>query len=317
MEKYDVVIIGAGAAGLSAGIYAGRYNMKTVIINKEFGGETSKGGTIENWPGDIEVDGYELMSRMRKHAEKFNAKIVDGTVEKVEKNGDCFDITVGDVTYHTPSVVVALGAERRRLGLPNEDELTGKGVHFCVTCDGPIYAGRTVALVGGGDAAVKGAILMSEYVEKIYMLVRAKAMRAEPINQEKLKVLGDKVEILYETKVKEIVPNEKGFFGKVILDKEYNGSTDLDVDGLFIDIGAEPNTKTLDGLGVKTDKAGYLDVDNMMRTNIHGIFAAGDIMNHFGHFKQDITAAATGAVAATSAYEHYKDHGHDDKCSHN
>ncbi len=317
MEKYDVVIVGAGAAGLSAGIYAGRYNMKTVIINKEFGGETSKGGNIENWPGDIEVDGYELMSRMRKHAEKFNAEIVDGTVDKIEKNGDCFDIIVGDTVYHTPSVIVALGAERRRLGLPHEDELTGKGVHFCVTCDGPIYAGRTVALVGGGDAAVKGALLMSEYVEKIYMIVRAKKMRAEPINQEKLKEIGDKIEILYETKVKEIVPNEKGFFGKVILDKEYNGSMDLDVDGLFIDIGAEPNTETLDGLGVKTDEAGYLDVDNMMRTNIHGIFAAGDIMNHFGHFKQDITAAATGAVAATSAYDHHKDHKYDDKCSHN
>jgi len=316
MEKYDVVIIGAGAAGLSAGIYAGRYNMKTAIINKDFGGETSKAGIIENWPGDLEVDGYELMSRMKKHAEKTGAEIIDGTVDRVEKEWECFNIVVGDKTYHTPSVIVALGAERRRLGLPNEDELTNKGVHYCVTCDGPIYSGKIIALVGGGDAAVKGAALVAEYVEKIYMLVRGTELRAEPINQEKLKELGDKIEIIYETEVKEIVPNEKGLFDKIVLTKEYNGSTEMDVDGLFIEVGAQPNTAVLEGLGVETDKAGYIDVDNMMRTNVHGIFAAGDIVNHFEHFKQDITASATGAVAATTAYAHYKEHGRTNKCTH-
>jgi len=308
MEKYDLIVIGTGAAGLSAGVYAGRYNMKTLVVGKEFGGETAKAGSIENWPGDISVDGYELMSRMKKHAEHVGAKVIDGEVKKVEKDGDCFNVTIDDTTYHAGSIVLGLGSERRRLGLPNEKELTGKGVHFCVTCDGPIYSGRTIALVGGGDAAVKGVNLIAEYVEKIFLLVRGKEFRAEPINVTEMKKLGDKVEVLYETEVKEIVPNEKGLFEKVILTKEYNGSTDLNVDGLFIEVGAVPNTDIVEPLHLKHDATKYLEVDSMMRTSEPGVYAAGDIVNHFEHFKQDITASAMGAVAATSAYGYYKEH---------
>lgn len=307
MENYDVIIIGSGAAGLSAAVYAGRYNMKTLVVGKDFGGETARAGAIENWPGDISVDGYELMRRMKKHAEHVGAEIIDAEVTKVQKDGDCFNVITGDTTRHARSLILGLGSERRRLGIPNEKELTGKGVHFCVTCDGPIYTGKRVALVGGGDAAIKGANMIAEYVDKIYLIVRARELRAEPINVAELKEKGDKVEILYETEIKEIVPSDKEMFEKVILTKEYNGSNDLDVDGLFIEIGAVPNTDIVDPLHLAHDSEKYLVVDNMMRTSEPGVMAAGDIVNHFKHFKQDITASAMGAVAATSAYEYCKE----------
>ncbi len=314
MKKYNLIIIGTGAAGLSAGVYAGRYNMKTLIVGKEFGGETARAGEIENYPGEIGIDGYELMTKMKKHAEHVGAEVVTGEVERVEKIDDCFNVTIGDEIHHATSVVLGLGSERRRLGLVNEEELTGKGVHYCVTCDGPIYSGKTIAMVGGGDASVKGVNLVSEYVKKVYLIVRGDKMKAEPINISEMEKLGDKVEVLYETQVEEIIPNEKGMFDKVVLNKEVNGSKELDVDALFVEIGAVPNTDIVEPLHIEHDKTRYIEVDNMMRTSVPGVYAAGDIVNHFGHFKQDITAAATGAVAATSAYEYYKSN--KDKCSH-
>jgi len=309
MKKYDCIIIGTGAAGLSAGIYAGRYNMKTLIIGKEFGGQTSWAGIIENYPGYKEIDGYELMSKMKEQAESAGAEIIDGEVSKIEKEGDCFNV-FSDETYHASSVVLALGSQRRQLGLPNEEELTGKGVHYCITCDGPVYGGKTIAVVGGGDAAVKGASLAAEHAEKIYIIARGDKLRAEPANQEKLKRAGDKIEIIFNTQIKEIIGKEK--LEKVILDKEYNGSKELKLDGLFIEIGSIPNVSPAAPLGLALDYDGHIEVDGNMSTNVKGVYAAGDIMNLFEHFKQDITAAATGAMAATSAYNYYKDN----TCSH-
>jgi len=315
MEHYDVIIIGTGAAGLSAGVYAGRYNLKTLIIGKEFGGETARAGAIENWPGIESIDGYDLMKNIKGHASRVGAEIVDGEVSKVEKKDGCFDVFSGDKIYHATNVVLTLGAERRRLGLSNEKELTGKGVHYCTTCDGPIYTGKTIAVVGGGDASVKGINLAGQYAEKIYLLVRGGALRAEPINVERMKQLGDKVEILYQTEVAEIVAKD-GAFGGIVLSKEYNGSTALAVDGLFIEVGAVPNTAIAEPLGLEHDEFKYIKVNSMMATNVPGITAAGDIVNHFGHFKQDITSSAMGAVAATTAYDHYKEHQSQGGCAH-
>ncbi len=313
MEKYDCIIMGTGAAGLSAGIYAGRYNMKTLIIGKDFGGQTSWAGTIENYPGFKEIDGYELMNKMKEQAESVGAKIVDGEIEKIEKKENCFNIFTKKETYHASSVVLALGSEHRKLGLKNEEELTGRGVHYCITCDGPVYGGKTIAVVGGGDAAVKGASLAAEYAEKVYLIVRGEKLRADPINQEKLDRLEDKIEIIFNTNIKEIIGEDK--LEKVVLDKEHNGSKDLVLDGIFIEIGAIPNVLPVASLELTLDGDGHIEVDSKMNTNVSGVYAAGDIMNLFGHFKQDITAAATGAMAATSAYDYYK-HNSSGECSH-
>lgn len=305
--QYDLIIIGSGAAGLSAALYAGRYRMKTLIIGKEFGGETAKAGSIENYPGVPDIDGFELMNVMKKQVSSLAIELVGAEVREVSRKAHCFAVVAGKNEYQTHAILFATGAERRRLNLPNEGELTGRGVHYCVTCDGPVYSGMKIALVGGGDSSVKGAVLAAEYVSKLFLIVRGRELIAEPINMERMKALGEKIEVVLGTEVKEIIGEKK--LEKLVLSKPYGGSTELIVDGLFVEIGAIPNAELAKSLGVSLDGRGYIKVNNAMQTNIDGVFAAGDAVNHFGSFKQDITAAATGAVAATSAYDDRKLHG--------
>ncbi|MBI2023896.1 FAD-dependent oxidoreductase [Candidatus Giovannonibacteria bacterium] len=305
--QYDLIIIGSGAAGLGAAIYSGRYRMKVLVASKEFGGETAKAGVIENYPGIKAIDGYELMGAMWEQTKSLAVEIIDEEVKDVKRQGHCFEVSTKNATYQTHAIIFALGAERRRLGLPNEKELTGKGVHYCVTCDGPVYGGKTIAMAGGGDASVKGAILAAEYVNKVFLIVRGKEVQAEPVNLERMKKLGDKIELLLDTEVKEIAGEKK--LEKLILSREFKGSSELVVDGLFVEIGAVPNVELTKSIGVELDERGYIKTDAMMQTNIDGVFAAGDAVNHFGSFKQCITSAAMGAVAATSAYNDRKIHG--------
>ena len=305
--KYDLIIIGSGAAGLSAALYARRYKMETLVIQGEFGGETATAGIIENYPGILSIDGFELMQSMQKQAKDIGAVFEKGKAEKISSDGNCFTVKVGDKEFEGNTVILAIGSERRHLNLPNEKELTGKGVHYCVTCDGPVYSGKTVAMIGGGDSSVKGVNFLAEYAEKIYLIVRGKEVLAEPVNLERMKKLGDKVEVLLETEIEKIV-GEK-FLDKLILSKEYQGSKDLKVDGMFVEVGFDPDKTFAEQLGIKLDEKGYMKVDNLMHTNVQGVFAAGDATNHFGRFKQDITASALGAVAATSAYEYHQTHG--------
>ncbi|MEK7624115.1 MAG: FAD-dependent oxidoreductase [Patescibacteria group bacterium] len=305
--KYDLIIIGSGAAGLSAGIYAGRYRMRALVIGKEFGGETAKAGVIFNYPGFQSVDGYELMDLMKQQAAKLNIEMLDVEVASITRQGHRFTVTADKKIYEANAIILAIGAERRRLGLPNEKELTGRGVHYCVTCDGPVYTGKTVAVIGGGDASVKGVILEAEYAKKIFFIARRKEITAEPINLDHLRKLKNKVEIILETEVREIVGKNK--LEKLILSRPYKGSTELIVDGLFVEIGATPNISLAESLGVELDERGYIKVNNMMLTNIDGVFAAGDVVSHFKSFKQAIAAAAMGAVAANSAHNDYKIHG--------
>lgn len=305
--QYDLIIIGSGAAGLGAAIYSGRYRMKVLVIGKEFGGETAKAGAIENYPGFQTIDGFELMEAMKKQVESLTVGMIDGEVTKITRQEHCFEVAVKNTTYQTHAIIFAIGAERRRLGLPNEKELTGRGVHYCVTCDGPVYSGKTIAMVGGGDASVKGAVLAAEYVQKVFLIVRGKEVTPEPINLERMKNLGEKIEALLETEVTEIVGTSK--LEKLKLSRPFKDSDELVADGLFVEIGAIPDVALAKSIGVELDERGYIKVDHMMQTNIDGVFAAGDVVNHFGSFKQDITAAAMGAVAATSAYNDRKVHG--------
>lgn len=306
-DMYDLIIIGSGAAGLAASIYAGRYRMKTLLVEGEFGGETSRAGEIANYPGVKPIDGYELMKTMKEQGEAVGTEFTHGFVKALRREGHCFFVDVDGKTFQAKTVIFAGGAEHRRLGLPNEKELTGRGVHYCMTCDGPVYTGKTIAIVGGGDSSVKALNLGSEYFKKAYLITMEKDVRAEPINLEHLREKGDKIEIIAETQVKHIVGDGK--LEKIILTKPYKGSEELVVDGLFIEIGFNPNVELATSIGIELDEKGYIKVDNMMKTNVDGFFAAGDTVNHFGRFKQDITAAAMGTVAATSAYEDVKAHG--------
>ena len=303
---YDLIIIGSGAGGLGAALYAGRYKMRTLVISHEFGGETAKAGDIWNYPGVPSVDGFDLANTMKIQAKDIGVGFVADEVVHIERTDHCFSVQGRNASYQGHGIVFATGAERRRLGLPNEKELTGKGVHYCVTCDGPVYTGKTIAMVGGGDASVKGINLAAEYVEKAYLIVRGEKLTAEPINLEKMQSLGEKIIVLYETEVTGIIGST--VLEKVKLSKPFNNSDELVINGLFVEVGAQPKVELAVSLGVALDERGYILVDNMMRTNIDGIFACGDAVNHFGAFKQDITAAALGAVAATSAYADRNEH---------
>ncbi len=308
IAMYDLIVIGSGAAGLSAGLYAGRYKLKTLVVEGDFGGETARAGWISNYPGVKSIDGYDLMAIMKEQAKEVGTEFKSGWVTKLLREGHCYKVVVnGKDEYSAKTVIYAGGAEHKRLGLPNEKELTGKGVHYCMTCDGPLYTGKTIAIVGGGDSSVKDAVLASQYADKIYLIALEKDVRAEPINYEEMKKLGDRVVLITETAVKEIIGTNA--FEKIILSKPFNGKNELSLDGLFIRIGFLPQVELAVLIGAELDEFGYIKVDSMMRTNIDGFFAAGDTVNHFGRFKQDITAAALGSVAATSAYEDNKKHG--------
>lgn len=295
----DVIIVGSGMAGLSAALYTARYELSTIVVGAELGGATSTAWTIENYPGFKEIDGYDLIIKVKEQVEALGAKVIADKIEKIVKTDEGFKLTgESGEEFLAKSVIFTHGAARRKLNLPKEDDFSlGKGVHYCTTCDGPLYKGKTIAIVGSGDASVKGALLAVQYASKIYMIVRGNELHPEPINAERLKpFLGQKVKVLPNSQVKEILGDSR------LTGVKLSNGKELKLDGLFIEIGAVPEMELVESLGVKLDTHGYVAVDNMMETNVEGVFAAGDATNFFGHFKQDITAAAMGSVAATSAF---------------
>ena len=299
LEKVDVVIIGSGMSGLSAALYASRYELSTIVIGHEFGGATSTAWTIENYPGFKAIDGYDLMMKVKEQVEAIGAKVEADKIEKITKIADGFELEgESGEKYRGKTIIFAHGAARRKLNLPKEDDFSqGKGVHYCTTCDGPLYKGKTIAIVGSSDAAVKGANLAVQYATKIFMIVRGDKLHPEPINYERLKpYIGQKVELLTQTQVKELLGEQR------LTGVKLSNGQDLPLDGLFVEIGAVPEMALVELLGVKLDEYGYVAVNSMMETNVGGVYAAGDCTNFFGHFKQDITAAAMGSVAATSAF---------------
>ena len=233
-------------------------------------------------------------------------RVVDDRVETMVRNGDCFEVRAGDETYQGTAVILAVGRERRKLGLDHEDEWTGKGVSFCATCDAPLYRGKVAAVVGGGDAALKGAVLLGKYATTVYIIYRGEAFtRPEPANLQQLSESAN-VEPVFKTNVIQL----KGVDGLdgVLLDRQYNDSSELGLDGLFLEIGADPRVELAVQLGLELNEKNEIKVDKEMRTSVHGVFAGGDVTDASGDLKQTITAAAQGAIAATSAYAHVSAH---------
>jgi thioredoxin reductase (NADPH) len=305
-NHYDVIIVGHGAAAFSAALYAGRYKMSTLIIGAEFGGETATSNIIENYPGYLQIDGLDLMLNMQQQVEALDVNIIDGQVDRIIREPDRITVKTADQSYRTGSVILAVGRERRRLGLPREKELTGKGIAYCATCDAPLFRGKAVGVVGGGDSAIKGSIVLANYASKVYIIYRGSTFtRPEPINIQKL---SEKpiVETLFEASVVDLLgePLLQG----LIIDQKGKGQRKLDVEGLFIEIGADPRIELAQSLGVQLNDRSEIIVDKLMRTNVHGVFAAGDVTDGAGDLKQVVTAAAQGVIAATSAYQHVVEH---------
>lgn len=297
----DVLIIGAGPAGLTAGLYAARGCLKTVIAEKSaIGGQAATTWEIENMPGTPEgTTGPSLVARMREQCEVFGAEFVTGAYKGMIKEESGFSVAIGKQVYKTKSVVIAAGASPRLLGCPGEKEFRGMGVSYCATCDANFYRNLDVAVVGGGDTAVEEALYLTKFAKKVTIIHRRDAFRATAILSERAKA-DPKIEIIWDTVVEEIAGEQ--LVNKVLLRNVKTGeNSELPVDGVFVFVGQEPNSKPF-AEDVALDERGYIISDETMATNQPGVFAAGDIRPKM--LRQVVTAAADGAIAAVSAMKY-------------
>ena len=305
VEKVDVLIAGQGAGAYSAALYSARYQMSALLVAEQFGGETAIGGEIENYPGYPSIDGYDLMLKMKEQVDGLGVPLKSSNLASVVRSGDGFLSTLDDGTQiDSLSIVLAIGRERRKLNLPNEESLVGRGVSYCSTCDAPLYRKRKVVVVGGGSAAVEGAILLGKYATEVWLVYRKGAFtRPEPILVKQLNQT-ENVHQVMEMEIAELIADDTGLTG-VRLNKPFEGTDHIDIDGIFIEIGADPRVEIAQSLGVELNpETNEIHVDRSMKTNVPGFYAAGDITDGSGALKQTVTAAAQGAIAALAAYEH-------------
>lgn len=302
--EYDVVIVGGGPAGLSAAIYASRNLLRTAVISKDFGGQVLDAHSVENYPGFVKVTGEELMRKFREHAEHFGAELVQATVQHIERDGEVFVVETDKGETRAPAVIYATGSTHRRLGVPGEEELAGRGVSYCAICDAALFRGKVVAVIGGGNTAFMDADLLTQHASKVYIVHRRREFRAEPTWVERLRK-NPKVEFVTPYVVERIVGKDR--VEKLIVKNRETGETDeLPVDGVFIDVGMVPRTELAGRLGVELDERGYIVVREDQSTNVPGFFAAGDVTTGMNGVHQIVTAAAEGAIAALSAYDYLK-----------
>jgi thioredoxin reductase (NADPH) len=302
-REYDLIIIGAGPAGLCAALYAGRGMLKALTIERGApGGELLNTDLIEDYIGFESIKGWELAQKMAAHAKKFGAEILTDTVERVRKAADgWFDIATarGD-NYRARAVILTAGGTPVKLGVPGEKEYAGKGVSYCAVCDGAFFKGERLAVVGGGDAAVEEADYLTRYASKVHLVHRRDEFRASPILQERT-FANPKIEVIRNTIVPEIVGNEKGVQHVVLEDTGTGERSNLKVGGVFVFAGFKPNTQLVEG-HVHHDPGGYFITDERMMTSIPGLFAAGDVRSQL---TRQITTAVGDATTAAIAVEKY------------
>ncbi|MCK5611650.1 FAD-dependent oxidoreductase [Candidatus Pacearchaeota archaeon] len=290
-EKYDLVIIGAGPAGLTAAIYAARYKLNAIVLGKLPGGLASEASEVWNYPGVPKVGGMELMMKMIKQVKELGIEIKNETVEDLACG---FSVTTNKATYDAKKILIATGSTRNKLGLPREKELSGKGVSYCATCDSGFYKDKVAGVVGGGDAALMAADLLSRFATKVYIFYRKdKFFRGEPAWVEQVEK-NKKIKSMFNTEVAELLGKEKLEGVKLKDGKE------IKLDGLFIEVGSSPNIEIAGKLGIKMDGQ-YIATDKKQQTSILWAYAAGDITNNT--FKQIVVACGEGATAVHSAYE--------------
>jgi thioredoxin reductase (NADPH) len=296
----DVVILGAGPAGLTAAIYAARANHAPVVITGPlFGGQLALTTEVENFPGFPDgVLGPELMELMKRQAERFGAEIRIGDVTDVELTQSPLRMTFNGELIETKSLIIATGASARLLDVPGEREFFGRGVSTCATCDGFFYRDKTVAVVGGGDSAVEEGTFLTRYASKVFLVHRRDRLRASQILQDRARK-NDKIDFIWDTVVEEIIGDaDKGVTTARLRNVKTGAEEERQVEGVFLAIGHVPNTKIFEGQ-LKLDEQGYIVTDSRMHTNIRGVFACGDCQDHI--YRQAITAAGTGCVAAMEA----------------
>ncbi|BAT72050.1 thioredoxin reductase (NADPH) [Thermosulfidibacter takaii ABI70S6] len=301
MKKcYDLIIVGAGPAGLTAGIYAARARMDALIIERFApGGQIALSDWVENYPGfDEGISGMELTERMRKQAEKMGINFVNAEAKGLEEYRDRKVLYADSDWYEARTIIVATGASPKQLGVEGEKEFVGRGVSYCATCDGAFYKGMEVAVVGGGDTAVQEAIFLTKFASKVYLIHRRDKLRAAPILQERL-FKNEKIEVIWDTVVEKIV-GDGAVEGVELKNVKTGEKKFLKVAGVFIFIGIKPNTAFV-GDVLELDANGFIITNENLETNVPGVFAAGDVRRK--NLRQVVTACADGAIAVYQAQQ--------------
>jgi len=304
MSNYDLIIIGGGPAGITAGIYAARQEMNFLLISKTLGGQMAKKAVdIENYPGFKKISGMDLIQKFEDHLKNFKGKVENDNVVKINKGTDCFLVeTTNNKVFKAETIIIASGADPRPLEVLGEKEFIGRGVSYCSLCDGPLYKGKTIIVVGGGNAGFETAIFLSKFAHKIYILESGLGITADKVNQEIVSGTG-KVEIITSASIEKIQGNKfvESVLWKNVETKEVSS---LETDGIFIEIGYEPATSFVKDL-VSFNKKDEIKIDSQTcQTITPGIFAAGDVVE--SRYKQIITACGQGAIAALSAWHYLK-----------
>ncbi|MDD2574124.1 MAG: thioredoxin-disulfide reductase [Bacillota bacterium] len=300
-DIYDIIIIGGGPAGLSAGLYGARSRAKTLILEKgKWGGQAATTEELENYPGSIEQPtGPELTDRMKKQAEEFGVEAKTETVTGLELGEKVKKVVTENAEYFTKTIIIATGAKPRLLGCPGELELRGKGVSYCATCDADFFTDLRVVVVGGGDAAIQEAIYLTKFAEKVTVIHRRDQLRAAKSIQEKA-FANDKIDFIWDSVVTEIKGD--GIVESVVVKNvKTNVLSEVETDGVFMFVGYDPVSELFKGM-VNMDERGYIITDENMSTSVEGVFAAGDV--RVKSLRQVVTAASDGAIAAVRA-EHY------------
>lgn len=300
----DLIIIGAGPAGLAASIYASCFHLKHVVIGSSIGGQMLLAPDIINYPGFVEISGKELTECMVAQAKARGGQIVEDSVVSLEKKGDNFTIqTNSKVTYSAKTVIVATGTERKKLNVPGEKEYTGRGVHYCATCERQDYAEKTVVVVGGANAAAQSAIQLAQAAKKVFICYRGPELRCDPEWMTQITEHSN-IEIMYNSVVKEIVGDGTGVTGVKV--SQDGVEKMVQVEKVFIEIGGVPGTALVVPLGVTVDAGGFIEVNERLETTVPGVFAAGDLVSYGLSIEQIATAVGLGARAGASAFAYLK-----------
>lgn len=303
-QIYDVIIVGAGPAGMTAGVYTSRGNMTTLMLERGMpGGQMANTEEIENYPGFESILGPDISTKMFDHAKRFGAEYAYGDVTKIEDGREFKTIHVGDKTYKARAIILTTGAEYRKMGIPGEEELTGRGVSYCAVCDGAFFRNKDIVVIGGGDSAVEEGSYLTRFANKVTIIHRRDELRAQKIVQERA-FGNEKIDFIWDTTVKQV--NEKdGKIGSITLQSTVDGSErEMETEGMFIYIGLDPLTEPFKELGI-LDENGYIETNDIMETKIPGIYAAGDVREKL--LRQVVTATGDGSIAAQAAQKYIEE----------
>lgn len=301
MEKYDVIVIGAGPGGMTAALYASRANLSVLMIDRGiYGGQMNNTAEIENYPGFKSILGPDLAKKMYEGSINFGAKYAYGTVESIEQSGKNKIVKTDQDNYETGSVIIGTGSQYRKLDVEGEDEYGGKGVSYCAVCDGAFFKNREVVVIGGGDSAISEALYLAGITSKVTVIHRRDQLRAQKVLQDRA-FANDKINFIWNTNVTEIIGDNMKVTGVKTLNNQTNETDVVDANGVFIYVGNNPMTEPFNNLNITDDK-GWIKTNERMETSIPGVFAIGDVRSK--ELRQVATAVGDGGIAGQNAFEY-------------